>query len=187
MLPILYEAIAGLEAYSLPGDHKMENNVYKAPESELTPPDESSSELAPRGRRLLASIIDSLIVGVVTVPVMYLTGGFDGVSEGQQPSFLYALIIGFVSIAVFLAINFNLLKSSGQTVGKRALKIKIVTLDGELPEVGNHLLKRYAVFMLSGQIPFIGQYLSLINVLFIFGRERRCVHDHIAGTKVVSC
>jgi uncharacterized RDD family membrane protein YckC len=183
----VYEAIADLEAYSLLGDYKMENNVYKAPESELTPPDESSSELAPLGRRLLASIIDSLITGVIIIPLLYFTGGFDGVSTGQEPSFLYTLVTGLIGIAVFLAINFNLLKSSGQTIGKRVMKIKIVTLDGQLPDVGNHLVKRYAVFMLPGQIPYVGQFFSLINILFIFARDRRCIHDHVAGTKVVSC
>ena len=25
----------------------------------------------------------------------------------------------------------------------------------------------------------------LVDILFIFGKERRCVHDYIAGTKVI--
>jgi hypothetical protein len=34
---------------------------------------------------------------------------------------------------------------------------------------------------LLGIIPFYG----FVDVLFIFGQERRCLHDLIAGTRVV--
>jgi hypothetical protein len=34
-------------------------------------------------------------------------------------------------------------------------------------------------------IPGVGRWMPLIEILFIFGEERRCVHDLIAGTKVV--
>jgi hypothetical protein len=35
-------------------------------------------------------------------------------------------------------------------------------------------------------IPFIGNFVNLADALFIFGEEHRCLHDHIAGTKVIS-
>jgi hypothetical protein len=38
---------------------------------------------------------------------------------------------------------------------------------------------------LIGAIPYIGPLFSLVNVLFIFREDYRCVHDHIAGTIVV--
>lgn len=165
----------------------MENNIYKAPESELTSTSDNPSELASRGQRLLAAFLDGLTILVVTIPLMYFTGGFDGISSGQQPSFLYSLGIGFIGLVVFLAINLNLLKSAGQTVGKRVVKIKVVTLDGELPTLGDHFLKRYAVYFLPGQVPVVGQFFSIVNILFIFGPQRRCIHDFAARTKVVSC
>ena len=34
-------------------------------------------------------------------------------------------------------------------------------------------------------IPLIGTVFSLVDVGFIFGKERRCLHDRIAGTCVV--
>lgn len=165
----------------------MENNIYKAPESQLTSASENASVLASRGRRLAASFIDGLIILAVTIPLMYITGGFDGISSGQQPSFLYTLGIGFIGLVVFVAINFNLLKSAGQTIGKRVMGIKIVTLDGELPVIGDHLLKRYAVYFLPGQVPVVGGIFSIVNILFIFGPQRRCIHDFVAQTKVVAC
>ena len=41
---------------------------------------------------------------------------------------------------------------------------------------------RYFVNSLLGNvIPFY----TVLDVLLIFGNERRCIHDHLAGTKVV--
>ena len=45
---------------------------------------------------------------------------------------------------------------------------------------------RYVLVMLVAVIPFIGGLLGVIDFLFIFRSDRRCVHDLIAGTKVVS-
>jgi uncharacterized RDD family membrane protein YckC len=67
------------------------------------------------------------------------------------------------------------------------LNIKIVTLTGELPSVKQHLIKRFGVYLLTSQIPFIGQFLSMINILMIFGKKKRCAHDYFAGTMVVNC
>jgi uncharacterized RDD family membrane protein YckC len=166
----------------------MTNNVYSTPESQLVNPVSSDVQtLASRWARLGASLIDSLIISVIVLPVMYFTGGFDGVSTGVQPSIGYSLIMGLLSIGVFLVINYRSLVASGQTVGKKVLEIKIVDLDGNLPTLRDHLLKRYGVYMLTAQVPMVGPVLNLINICFIFGAEKRCVHDLIAKTKVVKC
>jgi uncharacterized RDD family membrane protein YckC len=47
------------------------------------------------------------------------------------------------------------------------------------------ILLRYLPISLAALIPVIGPYLSLVDVVFIFGSERRCIHDRLAGTKVV--
>jgi len=38
---------------------------------------------------------------------------------------------------------------------------------------------------LIGMIPVVGSFYGLIDPLFIFGDERRCLHDMIADTKVI--
>lgn len=35
-------------------------------------------------------------------------------------------------------------------------------------------------------IPVIGQYISILNYLFVFRKNRRCLHDLIAGTQVIN-
>ena len=44
---------------------------------------------------------------------------------------------------------------------------------------------RYFPLAVIAQIPFAGGIFSLIDCLFIFREDRRCIHDLIAGTKVV--
>jgi uncharacterized RDD family membrane protein YckC len=48
------------------------------------------------------------------------------------------------------------------------------------------LLIRYGVYFAGNFIPVIGPLFGLVNVLFIFGEERRCLHDLAANTIVVN-
>lgn len=158
----------------------MENNEQET----MTVSDELNT--ASRWNRLWAALIDALILMVILMPVVYLTGGFDGASQGIQPSLGYSLVMGLLGIVVFVLINGKLLSTNGQTIGKRALGIKIVTLSGELPSVKQHLLKRYGIYFLLAQLPVIGQILSTVNILVIFGKKKRCGHDYVAGTTVIN-
>ena len=163
----------------------MNNNVYEAPKAELIETSSNEGALASRWNRLWASMLDSLMIMAVTIPTMYFTGGFDGISEGLSPSISYSLAVSFLAISVFAIINGKLLMNNGQTIGKKLLGIKIVDLEGNLPTVKKQLLTRYATYMIPGQIPIVGQFFVLFNILFIFGKQKRCIHDYIAGTKVV--
>ena len=64
-------------------------------------------------------------------------------------------------------------------------KTRIVTLDGRLPSMVDLVFKREASFTFIAEIPVVGLYLLLIDILFIFSRQRRCIHDLIAGTRVI--
>ena len=146
---------------------------------------EDTALLANRWQRLWAALIDALIMMAVTIPAMYFTGGFDLVEEGREPSLIYGLMIAVVGVVFFVLINGKLLMSHGQTIGKQVLNIKIVDMEDNLP-TQNHFIKRYAMFFGLGQVPVAGPWLSLINILIIFGKEKRCGHDYFAETKVVT-
>lgn len=165
----------------------MESDIYKTPESNLVEGESTEIELASRLSRLGAAIIDSIIIMAITLPLMYFTGGFEVMQNDGEVSWQYNLMIGGVGIAAFFLINANLLMKQGQTIGKKALEIRIVDLDGNLPRVKSHLLPRYSAYFIPGYIPIIGSLLSMANVLFIFGKQRRCVHDLIGRTRVVNC
>jgi len=86
----------------------------------------------------------------------------------------------------YLVLNGYLLHKRGQTIGKWALGIKIVSLHNEkiLP-LWKVFFVRYVPQVLVAMIPLAGSILILINDLFIFRKNKRCVHDYIAGTKVI--
>ena len=87
------------------------------------------------------------------------------------------LLIGLVVVQLIY------LARDGQTLGKKALKIRIVRYDdGGNPGFVKAVVLRALVNGLIGIIPLYG----LVDILFIFGAEQRCIHDHIAGTKVVA-
>ena len=58
-------------------------------------------------------------------------------------------------------------------------------LDGRVPSFTTLILFRYLPTNLVALVPYIGPYLALADIVFIFGEERRCIHDLIAGTKVI--
>jgi len=144
----------------------------------------NNETLASRWQRLWASILDTITLMVVTLPIMYFTGIFDLLAEGKQPSLVYSLGIALAGIAFFVLINYKSLITNGQTIGKKVLGIKIVDLNNTLP-TGKILLTRYVAYFGFAQIPIAGSLINIINILFVFGKEKRCGHDYIAKTKVI--
>ncbi len=165
----------------------MNEDIYAPPKSKLLDKEKTDNELAGRWQRLGASLLDGIIMMLVTLPVMYFTGGFDVFKTGVQPSLIYNLLMAVLGLVAFILLNGKLLVDNGQTIGKKVLGIKIVDINGNKATVNDHLLKRYAVYFIPGQIPFAGGLISLINILFIFGKTKRCIHDHVASTIVVKC
>ncbi len=158
-------------------------NPYQPPASTgATPPGELA--LAGAGTRLLAVIIESLVLLPVTIPIAYLMGNFDGIMTGQQPPLINTVAMTIISFGIFIGINWVFLRN-GQTIGKRAMGIRIVDLNGAVLPVQRLLGLRYLPWWAASIVPFVGGLLVLIDALFIFRKDRRCIHDHIAGTKVV--
>ena len=148
-------------------------------------------ELAGRGRRLGAYIIDTIIAGIVLVAVAYFNPGPLGVTMldiMRDPTTQQMSTAGSIwFLIIFMAINSYFLVTKGQTLGKRMLGIRIVDAASNGAATAVKLLGlRYVLVMLVMAIPIIGQLLGLADALFIFRSDRRCVHDLLAGTKVVS-
>lgn len=163
----------------------MSESINKSTEHDLMDESAEQNVLASRWKRLWASLLDGLIMTIITLPVMYFTGGVQALVQGAKPATAYSIMMGIFGLIVFILLNGKLLINNGQTIGKKILGIKITTLNGNLPKLKEHLLKRYAVFFIPGQIPFVGQIFAIINVLFVFGKQKRCIHDLVAGTRVV--
>ncbi len=162
----------------------MESIINNSDESNMDLENTDESRLASRWNRLWASLIDALTIIPITIPLMYFTGGFDGISEGIEPSLSYTLIMSLIATVIFLIIHGKFLIRDGQTLGKKVLNIKVVTIAGQYADI-KVLGKRYGFYWVVSQIPVIGPIINMVNILFIFSKSKRCLHDHVGGTKVI--
>lgn len=160
-----------------------EENVYAPPAANLAVPAEN--DLAGRWERLGAALIDVIISLSIIFPVLYAAGGWEMMVEDTL-SLFWTLIYAFGGFLLFCVLHSYLLAKYGQTIGKRLAGIRIVDVhSGEKHSLSKLLLARYVPVTIVSNLPVVGQFLAVINVLFIFRQDKRCVHDLIAGTKVV--
>lgn len=165
-----------------------DTNPYLAPAANLTAaPDAAAAALASRGQRLGAVLLDTLIDMLLVGPAMLIWGVFDYAKRGQMLPFSQTFTLGVFGFFAFVLLHGYFLKRDGQTIGKKIVGIRIVNLDHAHPGLAKILVLRYLPISLAALIPLVGRYVSLVDVLFIYRPERRCLHDMIAGTKVVRC
>ncbi|MFH8409434.1 RDD family protein [Streptomyces sp. NPDC018019] len=144
--------------------------------------------LAGRGRRLVARIIDWIIVCVPVGLIMSaVVGGFDywttdGTDTGRQAS------VSFVTMLVYLVYEGLMLTSRGQTVGKMVMKIRVGMLENGAVPAGQAGWVRAAVYTLPEIVPCCGFIFWLVNVLWCTWDKpyQQCLHDKAAKTVVVS-
>ena len=146
-------------------------------------------ELASRWLRLGAQLLDGITSMLFLGPGIVLLAMAGVIAKPDNPN--PALIVaGFLTtglaFALLLAIQIYLLVTRGQTIGKKLLGIKIVGFaDDANPGFVKVILLRIFVNGLIGMVPIVGFFYSLVDIVFIFREDQRCLHDLIAGTKVV--
>jgi uncharacterized RDD family membrane protein YckC len=164
-------------------------NPYAAPTAQVpTAPIEHYDDglvTAGRTQRLLAYLVDLGVNLLIAVPALI---GILRYRPERGIGELGGSLIGFSAIA-FLALfayTLMLLSREGQTIGKRVIGIRVVRTDGERAGLLRLICLRYFLPGLVGAIPYVGWAFTLANLLWIFGEERRCLHDHFADTMVVN-
>jgi uncharacterized RDD family membrane protein YckC len=162
---------------------------------------------AERGTRLVARLIDWGLETLCAVPGAVLLGGeliklIVAASQGKEPEFdqldLPKVILGASVLVVgwlaLLAVQVWMLASRGQSIGKRIVGIRIVMADGSKAGLVQAWLMREVLItvigMVAGFIPFVGPVLvrpvfHLVDWCLIFRDDQRCLHDSLAGTRVV--
>ena len=142
--------------------------------------------------RFLAVIIDAIILWVATLIIripLGLAGLGVGLGLGRNPDPAQALaalpaimsLIGLsfiIQLALSLAYEVYFLSTRGATPGKMALGLKVTRADGGAISPGL-AAGRYFAKILSGVILWIG------FIIAAFDQEKRSLHDHICGTRVV--
>lgn len=180
-----------------------EQNPYAAPQSEvvgaipeniLIPGQHNFSN---RWLRLLGSIIDGLILLVPFAIFLFLIGFFDvafnqaPVPEGwiweviAEESFIFEVVSTLIVFVSMVVIQGYFWHTRSQSIAKMMLNMRIVTLDGKPASFSNIAFKRTLVVYVLGNLPGVGGIVSLVDALMIFRSEHNCLHDDIAGTRVV--
>jgi uncharacterized RDD family membrane protein YckC len=150
------------------------------------------------GKRFGAFVIDSVFMMIALVIIMNGMGLLDPTSSNDMQAAqtelqarLLALsdsqksLLVFSPIMAFFVLHGFLLHQYGQTIGKRMLGIAIVTRDNQKPAFLPMIVQRYLSQWLMGMVPAIGLLLRLADILAIFRADKRCIHDHLAKTKVI--
>lgn len=154
-------------------------------------------DLALRSERLFAYLLDNLFAILAALPgiiVVAMHVSLSGFSEMDEEAFvaemlgssLIGLVLVLLGIFAFVIYQVYLLTTRGQTVGKKLLGIRIVMHEtGRNPGFVHAVLIRSFAVSLIASIPTVGAVFSLVNILFIFREDRRCLHDLLASTSVV--
>lgn len=147
--------------------------------------------LASRTSRFKAWLVDFAIVGVpaIIAGVLVALTTKPNASQGQpEISFVALAVMILVGIYSLIIIVIQILKlhKQGQTIGKQFAKVRIVKIaDGTNGGIITNVVMRAIVPGLIGSIPMVGSVFALVDILFIFREDKRCIHDLIAGTRVV--
>lgn len=141
--------------------------------------------------RFLAGLVDqfalviTFVLGFFMVMAMAKQGmaenPIDAIRNHGQLS-LGTLILLHCIPMMLVAIQWVLLATSGQTLGKKLFMIRIVGTEGRIPGFVRAVVLRNWVRNLLYMIPLAW----LVDCLFVLGESKRAGHDWIAGTKVIA-
>ncbi|KIZ18730.1 RDD family protein [Streptomyces natalensis] len=144
--------------------------------------------LANRGRRLVARIIDAIIIGVPVGVIMNVIVGWANYTSTSSIETSKQATVSGVTMLVYLIYEGLMLTSRGQTVGKMAMKIRVAMLANGAVPAGQAGWIRAAVYTLPEVVPCCGFIFWLVNVLWCTWDKpyQQCLHDKAAKTVVVS-
>ncbi len=130
-------------------------------------------------RRFCALFVDNIIVGI---PFQVLSGVAQFAAAFYHSVWLQLAIAVSIMILVMLAnITYEalMIRRNGQTVGKMALKIKVVRADGGPLSVRDAWI-RPVVRLFAGMLCAADYFPAFFNA------ERMCIHDMAAKTRVIN-
>jgi uncharacterized RDD family membrane protein YckC len=137
-------------------------------------------------------VVPVYIVGVIwllgRLPTETRVNGQVVGAKGDPATFLLgALCLTAVVTLITLAINYvydvEMMFRSGQTVGKRIMKLRVQPVDPSQALTRRMALKRYAVTMATSLVPGLGWVDGLWQ---LWDKPwRQCLHDKFAQTLVI--
>ncbi|KJS56447.1 hypothetical protein VM98_07160 [Streptomyces rubellomurinus subsp. indigoferus] len=130
-------------------------------------------------RRILARLIDYLLMQAIGVAVVAPFVDL-GTRNGEASAFWLAALIYLVYEALMLS-------RDGQTLGKKAVKIRAAMLIDGNPPTQSAAWTRAAVYILPAVLCCAGLWWIVDGVFGVFDKPyRQCIHDKAAKTVVVT-
>lgn len=137
----------------------------------------SGLENSPPLRRLAATAIDAVLFAGIDLAVLYLTFRIVGLGAAEWRVLpVWPLVLFLVGMKLSYASVFTAL--GGQTIGKMAAGIRVVSMDDSGVTAGT-AVRRTLASLVAVATAGIGYLPGLV------GRERRAIHDRVSGTRVV--
>jgi uncharacterized RDD family membrane protein YckC len=167
-------------------------NPYAAPIADINAPivpGADSLPLAGRGSRLGAQLLDGLVYGGAGAVFLIGFAIMATARKGAEPPSAVSFgLMGLGGLLLLGLVIFQMyrLATTGQTLGKKWLNVRVVKLDGSPVSFSSAVMLRVILPGLLSAIPYLGFIFQLVDIFFIFREDRRCIHDLIAGTKVVA-
>ena len=143
---------------------------------------EEAPPMADRLPRLAAGLVDAALLAPAAVPFFgAIASGYNGLDATGIAAAAAACVMAFgvAGAQAFLIV------SAGQSIGKRLFGLRIVRVDGRPVDFLHGVLKRGWFFAALSGIPYVGLLVRCADIVLMFSADRRCLHDHLAGTKVV--
>jgi uncharacterized RDD family membrane protein YckC len=155
-----------------------------APPPPMAQPVTGALNYAGFGVRLVAVIIDSLLLSALTIPFIIVVVVFMlRMQSGGEPSPIAMIAMAgsyLMMTVVMLLYNLIFIGKKGATPGKKFMKLRVTFPDGQYPIGIGKAFVRMIGYMISGLICYIG------FLMVIFDKEQhRALHDKIAGTVVI--
>lgn len=128
--------------------------------------------------RFGAKILDILILGVLEAFASHLVFGAFFIDINTPGIFVSWLIFNFFNILARICYTWLLTWKFGGTLGKLALDLRVVTAMGEPIGLWRSLGRAFAEIL---------SFITLLigYIIAAFDSEKRTLHDHICGTRVI--
>jgi uncharacterized RDD family membrane protein YckC len=174
---------------------------YDYPPTGFRPPvpvGPGGAPLAEPWQRLVAYVVDGLVVGVATLIPMLLVVGlimapfFAWLHSGDETNSYRFVLLPLLAVIVAMALQIaasyfyfaRMCYKTGQTVGKRVMKIRLVRAADGGPIDLRTAKRRWLVQHLSASV---APYFNLADSVWLLWDQpyRQCLHDKAAETVVV--
>ncbi len=162
------------------------------------------SNLASRGLRTSAALINAFFYFICTIPGSLIMsrklleqnpelakGGFPRLDQLDLTPLIEGVVWVWVGLLSAMFLQSLLLAMRGQNLGKLMFGLRVVRVaDGEPADFVHGVLLRFLVpvaivLLLNATTMVLGFVFLAVDYSFMFREDQRCLHDLMAGTKVV--